>query len=240
MHSVASFFVSRVDTEVDKRLAELGREDLRGTAAIANARAAYLRFKEIFHGERFAALREAGCPVQRPLWASTGVKDPHYPETKYVDALIAPAHRQHDADADAAGLRGAARGDAAPTADQDPSAELAALADAGIDMNDVTDKLLRDGIDEVRRAVRQADRGRRADARGHRHRPPADDPARRSPTSSSRALIAKIKQAQSEAGRQAHLAAATSRSGAAPACPRSATGSAGSRSARRCSSTRPS
>ena len=90
VHSVASFFVSRVDTEVDKRLAELGREDLRGTAAIANARAAYMRFKEIFLGERFAALREAGCPVQRPLWASTGVKDPHYPETKYVESLVAP------------------------------------------------------------------------------------------------------------------------------------------------------
>ena len=90
VHSVASFFVSRVDTEVDKRLADLGKEDLRGIAAVANARAAYMRFKELFHGERFAALREAGAPVQRPLWASTGVKDPHYPETKYVDSLVAP------------------------------------------------------------------------------------------------------------------------------------------------------
>src|SRR5215213_1512722 len=83
IHSVASFFVSRVDTEVDKRLAELGKEELRGIAAVANARAAYQRFKELFYGDRFAALREAGAPVQRPLWASTGVKDPHYPETKY-------------------------------------------------------------------------------------------------------------------------------------------------------------
>src|ERR671917_809157 len=90
VHSVASFFVSRVDTEVDKRLGELGRDDLRGTAAIANARAAYMKFKEIFQGDRFAALRDAGCPVQRPLWASTGVKDPHYPETKYVDSLVGP------------------------------------------------------------------------------------------------------------------------------------------------------
>jgi transaldolase len=90
VHSVASFFVSRVDTEVDKRLAELGREDLRGIAAIANARAAYQRFKEMFRGERFAALLEAGAPVQRPLWASTGVKDPLYPETKYVDSLAGP------------------------------------------------------------------------------------------------------------------------------------------------------
>ncbi len=76
VHSVASFFVSRVDTEVDKRLAAMGREDLRGIAAIANARAAYVRFKELFRGERFAALSDAGASVQRPLWASTGVKDP--------------------------------------------------------------------------------------------------------------------------------------------------------------------
>ena len=90
VHSVASFFVSRVDSEVDKRLEELGREDLQGKAAIANAQAAYQSFKRIFRGERFAALREAGAPVQRPLWASTGVKDPYYPETKYVDGLVAP------------------------------------------------------------------------------------------------------------------------------------------------------
>jgi transaldolase/glucose-6-phosphate isomerase len=142
-HSVASFFVSRVDTEVDKRLPD--DSPLRGTAAIANARAAYERFKEIFQGERFAELREKGCPVQRPLWASTGVKNPMYPETKYVDELVAP-HTVNTmpmptmlAAAEQAEVRGA-------TADQDPSADLQALADAGIDMKDVTDKLLRDGI----------------------------------------------------------------------------------------------
>src|SRR3954449_10998156 len=73
-HSVASFFVSRVDTEVDKRLESLGNTELLGRAGLANARAAYQAFKKVFEGERFAALREAGCPVQRPLWASTGVK----------------------------------------------------------------------------------------------------------------------------------------------------------------------
>jgi transaldolase / glucose-6-phosphate isomerase len=144
-HSVASFFVSRVDTEVDKRLVELGREDLRGTAAIANARAAYRTFKEIFLGERFARLREAGCPVQRPLWASTGVKDPHYPETKYVASLIgpntvntmpAPTLLACEEQLEVAG----------PSAELDPEPELAALADAGIDMRDVTDTLLREGI----------------------------------------------------------------------------------------------
>src|SRR3954447_11557509 len=71
VHSVASFFVSRVDSEVDKRLEGLGRSDLAGRAGVLNARAAYARFKEIFHGDRFAELREAGAPVQRPLWAST-------------------------------------------------------------------------------------------------------------------------------------------------------------------------
>jgi transaldolase / glucose-6-phosphate isomerase len=145
IHSVASFFVSRVDTEVDKRLVGLDREDLRGIAAVANARAAYMRFKEIFRGERFAALREAGAPVQRPLWASTGVKDPLYPETKYVDSLVAPDTVNTMpmptllACAEGLEVTGA-------TADQDPSAELERLAEAGIDMGDVTKTLLEQGI----------------------------------------------------------------------------------------------
>ena len=91
IRSVASFFVSRVDTEVDKRLeAAAGHDELLGTAGLWNARAAYVRFKEIFHGERFAELREAGAAVQRPLWASTGVKNPHYSDVMYVEGLIAP------------------------------------------------------------------------------------------------------------------------------------------------------
>ena len=147
VHSVASFFVSRVDTEVDKRLAASGHEELRGIAAIANARAAYLRFKEMFRGERFAALRDAGAPVQRPLWASTGVKDPLYPETKYVDSLVAPDTVNTMpmptllACAEALEVTGA-------TADQDPTADLERLAEAGIDMGDVTKTLLREGIEK--------------------------------------------------------------------------------------------
>jgi transaldolase / glucose-6-phosphate isomerase len=147
VHSVASFFVSRVDTEVDKRLAEAGREDLRGIAAVANARAAYMRFKELFQGERYAALREAGAPVQRPLWASTGVKDPHYPETKYVDSLVGPDTVNTMpmptllACAEELEVEGT-------TADQDPSADLERLAEAGIDMGDVTKTLLREGIEK--------------------------------------------------------------------------------------------
>ena len=147
VHSVASFFVSRVDTEVDKRLAELGREDLFGIAAVANARAAYQRFNELFKGERFAELREAGAFLQRPLWASTGVKDPRYPETKYVEELVAP-HTVNTmpmqtllACAEGLEVKGA-------TADMDPSEDLQRLADAGIDMGDVTKTLLREGIDK--------------------------------------------------------------------------------------------
>jgi transaldolase / glucose-6-phosphate isomerase len=146
VHSVASFFVSRVDTEADKRLEALGRAGLQGRAGLANARNAYMRFKETFLGERYAALREAGAPLQRPLWASTGVKNPAYRDTMYVDQLAAP-HTVNTmpmatllAAAERAEITGA-------TADQDPSADLKALEDAGLDLVDVTDKLLRDGID---------------------------------------------------------------------------------------------
>ena len=146
VHSVASFFVSRVDSEVDKRLEKLGREDLQGKAALANARDAYMSFKRIFRGDRFAELRDAGAPVQRPLWASTGVKNPEYSETMYVDGLVAPdtvntmPMATLTATAEKAEITG-------PTADQDPAEDLKALDDAGIDMADVTDKLLKDGVD---------------------------------------------------------------------------------------------
>ncbi len=148
VHSVASFFVSRVDSEVDKRLDKLGREDLKGKAAIANAQAAYQSFKNIFHGERFAKLREAGAFVQRPLWASTGVKDPKYSETKYVDGLVAPETVNTMpmatllAAAESADVSGGA------TADQDPTETLEALAEAGIDMADVTKQLLTEAVDK--------------------------------------------------------------------------------------------
>jgi transaldolase / glucose-6-phosphate isomerase len=147
IHSVASFFVSRVDTEVDKRLAAEGHDELFGIAAVANARAAYRRFQELFLGERYAALREAGAPVQQPLWASTGVKDPRYPDTKYVATLVGP-HTVNTmpmptllACAEQLEVSGA-------TAEQDPSEDLRLLADAGIDMGDVTKKLLREGIEK--------------------------------------------------------------------------------------------
>ena len=90
VNSVASFFVSRVDTNVDRRLAELGHTDLQGKAAIANARLAYRRFKQIFSGPRWETLRRDGAAVQRPLWASTSTKDPRYPDTLYVEELVGP------------------------------------------------------------------------------------------------------------------------------------------------------
>ena len=92
INSVASFFVSRVDTEVDNRLGRIGTEGalaLRGKAAIANARAAYGLFLETFAGERWESLSSRGARIQRPLWASTSTKDPAYPDTMYVDQLVA-------------------------------------------------------------------------------------------------------------------------------------------------------
>ena len=93
IRSVASFFVSRVDTEVDKRLDKIGTDEakaLRGKAAIANARLAYERYEKVIASDRWQALAAAGANVQRPLWASTGVKDPTYDDTMYVVELVAP------------------------------------------------------------------------------------------------------------------------------------------------------
>ena len=152
VNSVASFFVSRVDTNVDRRLEQLGRSDLAGTAALANARAAYARFKEIFSGPRWDGLVAAGGVVQRPLWASTGTKNPHYSDTMYVDGLIAPhtVNTMPLATLLAVADHGTVPG---PTGEQDPSADLAALARAGIDMGQVTDELLVDGVGQFEEAM---------------------------------------------------------------------------------------
>src|SRR4051794_3448057 len=143
VHSVASFFVSRVDTEVDKRLAKLGREDLRGIAGLANARAAYKRFAEELRPRQEAV----GGPVQRPLWASTGVKDPQYPDTMYVDDLVAPdtVNTMPLETLMAVGDHGEVK---PGSGEQDPGEDLAKLAEAGIDIDDVPDTLLTEGIDK--------------------------------------------------------------------------------------------
>ena len=152
VHSVASFFVSRVDTAVDRRLEEMDLKDLQGRAAVANARQAYGRFKEIFSGDRWRRLEEAGASVQRPLWASTGTKNPAYPDTKYVAELIAP-HTVNTmpmqtliAAADHVEVR-------AGTAELDPAEDLKALTEAGIDFGEVTDELLVDGVKQFEDAM---------------------------------------------------------------------------------------
>lgn len=146
VHSVASFFVSRVDSVVDKQLEEKGRTDLQGKAAVANARAAYIRFKEIFYGERFAALREAGAPVQRPLWASTGTKNPDYSPVLYVDTLAGPDTVNT---MPMKTLRATADGSevTSVTLDEDPQPILDELAEVGIDIEKVTEDLLDAGIE---------------------------------------------------------------------------------------------
>lgn len=92
IHSVASFFISRVDTEVDQRLRDvgIGGQDLLGKAAVAQARLAYQLFQETFQGSRWEALEQHGANKQRPLWASTSTKNPNYPDTLYVDSLVGP------------------------------------------------------------------------------------------------------------------------------------------------------
>jgi transaldolase len=151
VHSVASFFVSRVDTAVDKQLGDEHAE-LKGKAALANARSAYELFKQKFSGERWETLAAAGAFVQRPLWASTGVKSPDYPDTLYVTELVAP-HTVNTMPM--ATLKATAdHGQPVPhSAEQDPAEVLAALGKAGIDMSAVTEQLLTDGIKQFEVAM---------------------------------------------------------------------------------------
>jgi transaldolase len=150
--SVASFFVSRVDVEVDRRLDELGTSDaaeLRGRAAIAQARLAYRAFAEVFSGPRWAVLATAGARVQRPLWASTSTKDPSYPDTMYVDALIGPdtVNTLPDATLDAFDERGTLARTVDRFADDDePSQVIGRLAGLGIDIENVAAKLETEGV----------------------------------------------------------------------------------------------
>jgi transaldolase len=143
--SVASFFVSRVDSAVDKRLEASGHTELLGTAAVANARLAYRKFEEHFATPRWEALHHAGAHVQRPLWASTGTKNEAYSDTKYVDELVAP-HTVNTMPLNTMQAFGDHGHISGPTAQQDPTADLEALTKAGVDMSEVTDELLVDGV----------------------------------------------------------------------------------------------
>ncbi|MBX3051455.1 MAG: bifunctional transaldolase/phosoglucose isomerase [Caldilineaceae bacterium] len=145
--SVASFFVSRVDGVVDKKVNALGHPELEGKIAIANARMAYDRFKATFSGPRWEKLAAKGARVQRPLWGSTSTKNPAFPDTLYVDELIGP-HTVNtlplntlDAFMD--------HGTVARTVDADPAADhqaLAKLAGLGVDLDEITEQLQRDGV----------------------------------------------------------------------------------------------
>jgi transaldolase len=145
--SVASFFVSRIDTAVDRALNDIGNRALQGKIAVASAKAAYVRFKEIFAGERWERLAAQGARVQRPLWASTSTKNPAYPDTIYVDTLIGP-HTVNtvppvtlDAFQD--------HGTVALTVEvgvDEALAQLAQLADLGLDLEAITQKLQDDGV----------------------------------------------------------------------------------------------
>ncbi|AEA27143.1 transaldolase [Pseudonocardia dioxanivorans CB1190] len=156
IHSVASFFVSRVDVEVDERLDKIGSDDalaLRGMAGVANSRLAYQAFRETFTGPRWERLQAAGARVQRPLWASTGVKNPAYPDTMYVSELALPGtvntmpEATLRAFADHGVVRGpddrqSAAGDAAQAQEV-----IDAVAAAGVDLAEVLTFLERDGVD---------------------------------------------------------------------------------------------
>ena len=142
LQSVASFFVSRVDTEIDKRLEKLGSPEaveLRGKAAIANARLAYQAYEQVFGSERWTALAEAGAKPQRPLWASTGVKDPSYDDTMYVAELVTRGvvNTMPEATLDAVADHGVIRGDTVRGEYASAAATMQALADIGVDVEDV-------------------------------------------------------------------------------------------------------
>jgi len=155
IHSVASFFVSRVDGEIDKRLEATtsgpGTDpDLRGKAAIANARLAFQAYEEFFTGPRWEALEARGARRQRPLWASTGVKNPDYDDTMYVVDLVVEdtVNTMPEKTMDAVADHGEVRGDRVRPFYDDAAAHMAALAEAGIDYDDVIDVLMKEGVDK--------------------------------------------------------------------------------------------
>ena len=161
--SVASFFVSRVDTEIDKRLDKAGADaSLKGKAGIANAQLAYQAYEEVFSGDRWEALEAKGAVAQRPLWASTGVKNPEYADTMYISELIAPgvvntmpektmmAYADHGSP-----------GTPVQKSYDDAAAVMQSISDAGVDLDDVFKVLEDEGVkkfvdswDELTESVR--------------------------------------------------------------------------------------
>ncbi|MEU6081824.1 transaldolase [Streptomyces sp. NPDC047108] len=153
IESVASFFVSRVDTEIDKRLDAQGTPEakaLRGKAAVANARLAYEAYEEVFSSARWQALEKSGANRQRPLWASTGVKDKAYKDTLYVEDLVAPGtvNTMPEATLDAVADHGEIRGDAVRGTYDQARADIAALAELGIGYDEVVQLLEDEGVEK--------------------------------------------------------------------------------------------
>ena len=157
MQSVASFFVSRVDTEIDARLDKIGSKEakaLRGQAAIANARLAYQAYEQVFSSDRWKALEAQGGRPQRPLWASTGVKDPAFDDTRYVVDLVAPGtvNTMPEATLDAVADHGVISGDTITGSYADAQRVLDELAEVGVDYDDVVDVLEREGVEKFETA----------------------------------------------------------------------------------------
>jgi transaldolase len=153
VESVASFFVSRVDTDVDKRLERIGTDEalaLRGKAAVANARLAYAAFEEVVAAERWERLEEAGASRQRPLWASTSVKNPDYPDTLYVTELVAPGtvNTMPEETLDAVADHGEIIGDTVTPNYDEARRTMDALEQVGIDVADVVRVLEDEGVEK--------------------------------------------------------------------------------------------
>ncbi len=151
--SVASFFVSRVDTEIDKRLDKIGGDEaasLKGKAAVANARLAYQAYEEVFSSERWQALADAGARPQRPLWASTGVKNPAYRDVLYVEELVAPGvvNTMPQATLDAFADHGETQPDTVTAHYEEARSVLDRIAALGVDYNDVVTTLEREGVEK--------------------------------------------------------------------------------------------
>ncbi|MFJ3891902.1 transaldolase [Streptomyces sp. NPDC090083] len=151
IHSVASFFVSRVDSEIDKRLTAVGTDEalaLKGRAALANARLAYEAYEDVFSSDRWTALAAAGATEQRPLWASTGVKDPSYKDTLYVDELVAPGtvNTMPEATLNATADHGDIHGDTVTGGYAEARADLDAVERLGISYDVVVKQLEDEGV----------------------------------------------------------------------------------------------
>ena len=162
IHSVASFFVSRVDTEIDKRLEKIASESgndealaLRGQAGVANARLAYAAYQEVFvGGDRYGALKGDGARVQRPLWASTGVKNPEYSDTLYVTELVAPntVNTMPEKTIDAVADHGVITGDTVTGTGDAAQEVFDKLASVGVDLPDVFLTLENEGVDKFEKS----------------------------------------------------------------------------------------